>query len=51
MRAEIEVCDESATYRESGFGWLDHKWGALSIYAPAYGENPEVPGKIVGFEW
>ena len=51
VRAKIETRDESTTYHESGFRWLDDKWGALSVYAPADGEQPEVWGKIMGFEW
>ena len=51
VRAEIEASDESATYLESGFEWLDEKWGALSVYVPAGGEDPEVSDKIVGFDW
>ena len=31
--------------------WLDGKWGALSVYAPTDGDDPGVPGKIVGLEW
>ena len=51
MRAEIEARDESATYDLSGFRWFENKWGALSVYAPTDGDDPEIPGKIVGFEW
>ena len=47
--AGIEVRGESATYRESGFDWLDGKWGELSVYAFAGGGRQEVGDKIVGF--
>ena len=50
VRAEIGAHCELATYDLSGFGWLDDKRGALSVYAPVDGDPPEVSGKIAGFE-